>query len=776
LYPWLLDALPIDAHVPRIVALARERRAVVVTAAPGAGKTTRVPPALTDGGPVLLLQPRRVAARAIARRIASERGWTIGREVGWHVRFERKFTGDTQLLVATEGILTARLQEDPLLTGFGTVVLDEFHERSIHADLGLALAREAWRSRADLRLVVMSATIDADRVAAFLGDCPVVQVEGRTFPVEVRYDPTSVPERAITAALPAARGAILCFLPGAPEIRRTAEKLAQLPALSGVTVLPLHGGLDADAQDAAIDARPQVRPQVRPRVILATNIAETTITVPDVVTVIDTGLVKVARYDPHRLIDSLETERVSQDSAEQRAGRAGRTGPGLAIRLWDSRDRLRPHAEPEIARVDLASVALDILAWGGDPATFPFFEAPSEDAMGRALELLTRLGAIDGRRHLLPIGRDLARLPLHPRLGRILIAARGASAAARACALLSERHAIAPRHGATACDLLSAVDDERALPSHVVRIARDLRETFARSGRAADAIGDEAFRKAVLAGYPDRLARRREKGGDKFLLASGTGARLARESGVHDAEFIVAVDVTAGTGPPGSATADALIRLATGIEREWLEPTSVETRHYLDDTGRARAERIDMYDQLALARRPVAVDAAAAGELVIAEYLRRGQTDDDRAFLRRAVFAGIDASFETLVREAGRAAASLDDVAIASALTTAQQRALASAAPSTIPTPKGRDVRLEYRDDGGVGASVRLQDLFGLRTTPLIGPRKVPVTFSLLSPGGKPVQITSDLASFWSNTYPDVRRQLRLRYPKHKWPENPTDN
>ena len=354
-----LEPLPIDAHLEEIVGRVRERRAIVITAAPGAGKTTRVPPALVSDGPVILLQPRRVAARAIARRIASERGWTIGREVGWHVRFDRQFSKDTRLLVATEGVLTARLQQDPTLDDFRTVVIDEFHERSVHADLGLALAKQAWLAREDLRLVVMSATLDARAVAAFLGDCPIVEVPGRTFPLDISYRPGVTIEDAVRDALAQARGgALLAFLPGAPEIRRAAERLAPPLSSTTVDVLPLHGSLDADEQDAAL------RPSARPRVILATNIAETTLTVPDVVTVVDTGLHKVARYDPERAIDSLETERISRDSADQRAGRAGRVQAGAAVRLWDARDRLRPHRESEIARVDLASVVLDLCAWG----------------------------------------------------------------------------------------------------------------------------------------------------------------------------------------------------------------------------------------------------------------------------------------------------------------------------------------------------------------------------------------------------------------------------
>ena len=359
-----MDPLPIDAHLPRIVDALAVARAAIVTAAPAAGKTTRVPPAVADAGPVIVLQPRRVAARSLARRIADERGWTIGREIGWHVRFERQFGPQTRVLFATEGILTARLQQDPLLSDFRTVILDEFHERSIHADLGIALARQAWAARADLRLLVMSATIDASRVAAFLDGCPVIEVPGLLHPVDVRYEPGASPAAAVRAALAGSSGHVLCFLPGAAEISRAARDVeAALPASSEpIEVVELHGSLDARAQDRALE------PSSRRRVILATNIAETSLTVPGVAAVVDVGLQKVARYDPDRAVDSLETERITQDAADQRAGRAGRLGPGLALRLWDRADRLRPHREPEIHRVDLSGTVLDSAGMGRRPA------------------------------------------------------------------------------------------------------------------------------------------------------------------------------------------------------------------------------------------------------------------------------------------------------------------------------------------------------------------------------------------------------------------------
>ena len=509
-----LIPLPIDPFVDEIVDRVRRSRAAVITAAPGAGKTTRVPPALLADGPVILLQPRRVAARAIAARIADERGWTLGREVGWQVRFERRFSAETRLLVVTEGILTARLQTDPLLSGFTTIVLDEFHERSVHVDLAIALARQAWRARDpstgsgspraasrgdDLRIVVMSATLESAPVSAFLDGCPVIDVPGRSHPIEVTYHPGQSVADAAVGLLGETEGQLLCFLPGAAEIRRAIGEL-QHKAGSGVDVVPLHGSLDAGEQDLAL------HPSPRRRIIVATNIAETSLTVPGVTGVIDAGLQKVARYDADRGIDSLETERITTDAADQRAGRAGRLAPGLVRRLWDARDRLRPHREPEIHRIDLASTALDVIAWGGDPRTLEWFERPREDALEAALTLLGRLGlitirnpqsAIRNATHLTAIGEQVRRLPLHPRLGRMLVESGGARRIAQACALLSERHLLPPRSATTHSDVLSALDQWSVVPPHVKQVASQISEFgFQRSD-----LSDAGFLRAIFAAW-----------------------------------------------------------------------------------------------------------------------------------------------------------------------------------------------------------------------------------------------------------------------------------
>ena len=766
-----LPPLPIDPCLPDILAAVRRARAVVVTALPGAGKTTRIPPALTADGPVLLLQPRRVAARSIARRVAEEQGWTLGEEVGWHVRFERRFGPRTRLLVATEGILTARLQQDPLLSGFRTLVLDEFHERSIHADLGLALARQAWLARDELRLVVMSATLDTGRVAAFLGGCPVVEVPGRVHPVDVSYAPGQSLGDAVGEMLAATPGQVLCFLPGAPEIRRAGAELVLRQRAAGVEVVELHGSLGASAQDEAI------RPVERRRIILATNIAETSLTVPGVTAIVDSGLHKVARYDPDRGIDSLETERITKDAADQRSGRAGRVAPGHARRLWDQRNRLEPHREPEIARIDLAGVALDVIAWGGDPRALEWFEPPPADRLETALALLERLGAIDGGR-MTGVGEQMRRLPLHPRLGRILIAAGGSRDAARACAVLSERHFLAPRTASTSSDLLSVVDEWQAAPPHVRRVAEEIERIAAEVAKEREAgprvrppISEADFRRAVLAGYPDRVGRRRAPGSPRVLLASGHGAVVSDESGVRDGEFLVAVDVQAGRR---GTRIEARIRVASRVERDWLAPTGTEVVHRFDEAaGAVRAVLVERYDALPLAERRVAPDAEVAATLLGKAWLKRGPSEDDERLLRRLRFAGREVDVKALVTRACKGATALGRVDLADHLPPEAVRALDRLAPETLRVPSGRSHRLDYGEDGTVSAAVKLQELFGLAETPRIGPRREPVVLALLAPNGRPVQVTRDLGSFWERTYPEVRKELRARYPKHPWPEDP---
>jgi ATP-dependent helicase HrpB len=689
--------LPVDRALPEIVALVRAEKRAVILAPPGAGKTTRIPPALAAFGRTILLQPRRVAARALARRIADERGWTIGNEIGWQIRFERRFTDRTQLLVATEGILTARLQADPLLSDFDFVILDEFHERSIHADLALALVKEAAGTRDDLAVVVMSATMDPAPVSQFLG-AKVIEIEARHYPIDVRYRAGVLMSAAVREAAKDAKGHILCFLPGAREIERTKNELA-MP-----NVFPLHGSLDVDAQERAL------APSRERKIILATNVAETSLTVEGVTDVIDSGVQKVLRFDVETAVDHLMTEQISLDSADQRAGRAGRTGPGRATRLWDERLILRPHREPEVRRVDLASAVLDIIAWGGDPLTFGWYERPPEHRIVSAIELLRRLGAIDPR--LTPLGEKLRRLPLHPRLARVLI--DGGEPAARVCALLSE-----DVRNIGSGDALTLADSPR-----LDFAAREL-------ARLVKGAKGGNVRRALLAGFPDRVAMRREPNSLRLLLSSGTGAVLAKESGMHSGEFVVALDVSGGQ--------EALVRIASVVEREWLTPTHEDVIHTIKDNGQVRATKRVWYDQLLLREINVPPDPLEAHRLT--EEWKAANVDPE--LKRRVAFAGGD------------------------------ERRVQQLAPERIDLPSGRTAKLQYQEDGSVLASVKLQELFGLADTPRIGPRQTPVTFALLSPAGRPVQVTRDLRSFWNGAYQEVRRELRSRYPKHPWPEDP---
>ncbi len=755
-------SLPVDRYLEDIVALVRREKRAVILAPPGAGKTTRIPPALAAFGKTILLQPRRVAARALARRIADERGWTIGEEIGWQIRFERRFTARTQLLVATEGILTARLQADPLLSDIDCVILDEFHERSIHADLALALVREAAGTRDDLAVVVMSATMDPKPVADFLG-ARVVEIEARRYPIDVRYRANASMSDAVREAARDAKGHILCFLPGAREIERTRVELA-MP-----NVFPLHGSLDVDAQERAL------APSRERKIILSTNVAETSLTVEGVTDVIDSGIQKVLRFDVETAVDHLISEQISLDSADQRAGRAGRTGPGRATRLWDERTILRPHREPEVRRVDLASTVLDIIAWGGDPLTFNWYERPPEHRIVSALALLRRLGAVEGggagarvipsevegspaderrrfasagdpstslgmththvptsRVRMTPLGEQLRRLPVHPRIARVLI--DGGEAAVRVCALLSE-----DVRNIGSGDALALADSPR-----LDFAARELRRVLsgapgfqpgdgARDAglKARHSRGDERVRRALLAGFPDRVAMRREPNSLRLLLSSGTGAVLAKESGMHSGEFVVALDVSGGQ--------EALVRIASVVEREWLTPTHEDVVHTIKDNGQVRATKRVWYDQLLLREINVAPDPLEAHRLT--EEWKAANIDPE--LVRRIAFAGGD------------------------------DKRVHQLAPERIELPSGRTAKLDYQEDGSVLASVKLQELFGLADTPRIGPKQTPVTFALLSPAGRPVQVTRDLRSFWNGAYQQVRKELRARYPKHPWPEDP---
>jgi ATP-dependent helicase HrpB len=758
-----LTPLPIDSHIEIIRVALDGYRAAVLTAAPGAGKTTRVPPALIDRGRVLLLQPRRVAARAMAKRIADERNWTIGREVGWHIRLDRQFTAGTQLLVVTEGILTRYLQNDPLLSDVTTLILDEFHERSIHADVGLALARQAWAARDDLRILIMSATLDTAPLAAYLGGCPLIEVPGTLHRMDIDHAPGQSIAGALDTVLGRTSASVLCFLPGVREIEQAMAESKPIADRHGVELLPLHGTLTAGAQDHALSPSP------RRRVIISTNIAETSLTVPGVGAVIDSGLHKVARYDAGRAVDSLTTERITLDSADQRAGRAARLGPGLVVRLWDARDRLRPHREAEIHRVDLAAPLLSILAAGARLEGFEWFDAPSPDRIVSALELLTRLGALeDGR--LTHVGRSMDRIGQPPRIARIFMAGDGAIEVCRACAWLAEPTRV-PSAAATTSDVLTVLDRWRDMPPHLHRVAEHLErlaDTTLGHKRAVHADETE-LRRAMLTGYPDRVAKRRSQ--DKVTLASGHGAMIGRESGVHDAEWLIAIDVTAGrTG----ANTEAIIRVASRIERDWLAPTRTTAEQQINDSGVVRAREVDWYDELVLAERQLGTSVDMTAAVLAAAWMERGPDPQSEQLMRRITFSGLSIDLADFIFAAAAAARRVQDIVLTDAMFSWEVRTqLAARAPERIAVPSGRSHPLDYQADGTVSVAVKLQELFGLAESPLLGPNRVPLTFHLLAPNGRPVQTTRDLKSFWERTYPEVRKELRGRYPRHPWPEDP---
>jgi ATP-dependent helicase HrpB len=607
----------------------------------------------------------------------------------------------------------------------------------------------------------MSATLEAGPLAAFLGGCPQIAVEGRQHALDIEYRPGESIATSAAALLREGSGSVLCFLAGASDINRALPDV-RAAAGAGVEVLPLHGSLPAEDQDRALVARGGRR------VILATNIAETSLTVPDVTAVVDTGWQKVARYDPDRGIDSLELERIPGDAADQRAGRAGRLGPGRVRRLWDRADRLRAHRQPEIHRVDLSDSVLDILAWGGNPSTFDWFDAPPADRIDAALVLLRQLGAVrDGK--VTALGARMKRMPLHPRLARILLEAGGRRDVALACASLSERHATPSHPATTSSDLLSAVSDDRAVPAHVREVARRLGEMASETPPPDRAGGDASFLRAVFAGYPDRVARRRDAGSTRFLLTSGHGAVLGRESGVRDASFLVAVDVHAGRRGEG---AEATIRIASAIDPEWLEPTDVRLEHSIE-SGRVRAVERTYYGAIPIGERPGSPDPGEAEQLLADAYAARGLTAADEQLVRRLRFADLTVDVPSLLRRAAAGRRGLAEIDLRGALDGAVARDLERHAPQTIAVPSGRTASLIYHEDGTVVAAVKLQELFGLAESPRLGPRKEPIVFELLAPNGRAVQTTRDLRSFWNSTYQEVRKELRGRYPRHPWPEDP---
>jgi ATP-dependent RNA helicase HrpB len=767
--------LPVDAIIPEILRSLQQTPNLVIQAEPGAGKTTRIPPALLEAlsGQVLVLEPRRIAARLAARRAAWELSEEVGQTVGYQVRFERVAGPGTRLHFLTEGVLTRRMLSDPELGGVDAVLLDEFHERHLESDLALALVRRLQRSRPALRVVVMSATLDVVPVARFLGDCPVLRSEGKLFDLSIEhmaYSPAPLHEQVRDALEPVLRdeqaGEVLVFLPGAAEIRRTARACESLAQQCNRVLLPLYGDLPASEQDRAIG------PASRPKVILSTNVAESSITIAGVRTVIDSGLARIASYSPWTGLPTLRILRISKASARQRAGRAARTAPGRVIRLYSQMDyQARPDYEaPEILRSDLAQLCLALRAMGiENPAEIEWLDAPPEVAVNHAEELLG--GLIRGSED----AQKLMRLPVHPRLGRMIAAAdeRGAGrAACMAAALLSSGER--PQNN----DLLEALDEPpseamRQQLHHLLRLVRPSKHIEG---------SDDALLQSVLLGFPDRVAQR--KSGGQVMLSNGTPAETVGREPPYP--FLVALDAEDRRDRPLPQ-----VRLFSRVEPEWLldsfpERVREETAILWD----RQAERVDavsrlMYDKLVLQESigepepNAAVDLLAekALEAGLERFVDREELDD---LAGRLEFAGIEApEIASSLKEFCQGLRSFAQLKSAGDkfVSWLEQKLdsgrLRESAPRTLRLKGGRQVKIHYHPGKAPRVASRLQDFFGMDETPRLGPKRIPVVVHLLAPNHRPVQTTTDLAGFWARLYPQVRRELMRRYPRHPWPEDP---
>jgi ATP-dependent helicase HrpB len=816
------EPLPIEPLLPRIIAALAGASRLVVEAPPGAGKTTRVALALLDAswlsGRIVMLEPRRVAARAAAGFMAASLGEPVGRTVGYRVRNDARVSDATRVEVVTEAILTRMLQDDPALEGVGAVLFDEFHERNLHADLGLALALDAQAAlRPDLRLVVMSATLDGERLERHL-KCPRLRSEGRSHPVTVEHMPARPGEdlsaharRAIVRALDASSGDVLVFLPGKAEIAALSRVLDANPDPRIGEVLALHGELDLAEQSRVLAPGPS---GVR-RVVLATNVAESSVTLPGVRAVVDSGLAREPRFDPTSGFSRLETVLVSQASATQRAGRAGRVAPGIAIRLWPESQRLDAGIRPEIAQVELAPLALELALWG--PAELRWLDPPPPGQLAEARDRLRALGAIDASDRITPHGRAIAGLGVHPRLGHLLLAApaRLKPLACDLAVLLEARDPLRgeARHSDDLADRFRALARwrrERVVPADadrgaLVRIAEDASALRRRLGLPRDGEGpgdeDYAIGELVALAFPERIARADPANPHRFQLASGRGARLDdRGSRLVGRPWLAVSELVAVDG-------HARIQRAAPLDEAHLremmpERFMRETTCRFDAEARAVvAEAVERFDQLVLARRSVPVPRGGAATAMLLEGLSRlgvgtlPWTEPLRQWQARVQClagwmpdAGLpDVSDEGLAArlpdwlgpyaEGRTRVTDIDPATLGEALIAQlddRQRALLDAqAPVALVVPSGLKHRLEYVPGQAPVLKVKLQELFGLADTPRVGGGRVSVSLHLLSPAGRPIQVTQDLRGFWERTYAEVRKELKGRYPRHPWPDDP---
>jgi ATP-dependent helicase HrpB len=854
----VLSRLPIDDVLPALVGAVRDRGVAVLVAPPGAGKTTRVPGALLDAGivdgEIVVLQPRRLAARMAAARVASERKVALGAEVGYEVRFDRKVSGATRIRFVTEGVLTRRLLADPELRGVGAVLIDEFHERHLDADLALALVERLRVKRPELKLVVMSATLDAEPVAGFLANAPIVRSEGRVFPVTIEHeeqlDDRQLGKRVASAVRRLAQGEngqkldgdILVFLPGSGEIRRVADDIAEAASIHDLAVMPLHGDLTADEQDAA------VRPNARRKVILATNVAETSVTIDGVVAVIDSGLARIARHSPWTGLASLQVEPVSKASCIQRAGRAGRTRPGRVVRLFTKHDyeMRRAFEVPEVERTDLAGAALELYGAGlAGLHALRWYEPPPGNAVDQAETLLGRLGAIAGtssERRITPLGERMLRFPIHPRLARLVCEAENRGVAREACviaAAVGARELRLERRGpagqariSSPSDLLDDLDAlERARSDgmradrlrregldigtahQVDKVAQQLERTVEKRGttkhrraRANDLTLDEADRElmiCILTAFPDRVGKRRTPKSAEIVFAGGGSGTLAPSSAVIEAELMVAVDV-AETGARGQQT-KVQIRRASAIEPSWLLDLFLDRIDEKDelvwDAKKERVERVAQmtYDGLPIdesrdvegARRAGRAAAEVLAKQAIAAGIQKFVDPDELAQWRARVTlaaklsgkaelaAPDDEGLARVIANAADGAISFSELRNANLLSLldaglGEHRALVHRLAPTHVQLGRRRTAITYSLDQPPWIASRMQDFFGLPRAPSVGDGKVPLVVHLLAPNQRAVQVTSDLPGFWVKHYPELRKQLMRRYPRHQWPEDPT--
>jgi len=765
----------VDSILPEVLATLQHTTSLVIEASPGTGKTTRVPPAVLGlvSGEVIVLEPRRIAARLAARRVAWERGEEVGGTVGYQVRFEERIGPRTRLRFVTEGILIRRLLTDPTLKGIDAIVLDEFHERHLDSDLALALLKRLQRMRPEMRIVVMSATLDAAPIARYLDNCPVLRSEGKLFELLVRHlpyspEPLHVQTRKAVELLNAGQpsGSILAFLPGIAEIRRTMRECEAIARQTGLVVLPLHGDLSPSEQDRA------VLPSEERKLILATNVAESSVTVEGVTAVIDSGLARIATYSPWTGLPTLQVGRISKASATQRAGRAARTGPGQVIRLYSEEDYLlRPeHHNPEIARADLSQLLLSIRAMKiAHLDELDWLDAPPAKSIESAELLLDRLGANDG------MEQQLARFPLSPRLSRILVEALDRGVGEDGCLATA---LLGLGVGSEKNDLLAAMDlpQEYRLRQHMeqlIRMARPPKQTRH---------DDEALLLSVLAGFPDRVARRRT--GNQVLLSTGISAEVAGETPPY--EFMLALDAEDRQENPLP-----LIRMFARVEPEWLLdlfPDRIQERSSVVwNRITERVEKVSalLYDDLIIEESRGTAPEAEAAELLAQKAFEIGldhfvEKSALEYFFARLTFARFESPdlLQTL-RNLCLGLQSFGDLRSASTNfiplleEKLNKKLLNEIAPLSIRLKSGRQTKIHYEEGRPPWISSRVQSFFGMQETPRIGPDNTPLVIHLLAPNHRAVQTTSDLAGFWERLYPQVRRELMRRYPKHAWPEIP---